>query len=258
MYIRLGTSLAFYRGQKGPSPENSESLKRGSRGLSALGSTKREKKSKKSRKRVKNPKRTWKIVIEFFRPRGRAGGVISEIAKPRVRKPRVFINCYPDPPPKPPIPPPKTCPCRSLLGTMHSYTFPHKEVRVFRDGVLGVGRGGGDLWKPGVSGFQAQGFAISDNSQEAPQYLPKVVQGKCPLHFLLLMGPFARTLFSRRLLPWPILCYSRQILHAKVLEHIVWSNTSGFQFRGPLARINFCRHFVGFPNSPSFPSPKSF
>ena len=43
----LGTSLAFYRGQEGPSLENSEeSLKRGSRGLSAPGPKKLEKESK--------------------------------------------------------------------------------------------------------------------------------------------------------------------------------------------------------------------
>ena len=33
-----------------------------------------------------------------------------------------------------------------------------------------------------------------------------------------------------------MLCYSVQILHEKVLEHLVWSNTSGFQFLGPLLR----------------------
>ena len=31
----------------------------------------------------------------------------------------------------------------------------------------------------------------------------------------------------------PLVCYSGQILHAKVLEHLVWSNTSGLQFRSP-------------------------
>ena len=55
----------------------------------------------------------------------------------------------------------------------------------------------------------------------------KVVQGKCPLHFFILIGPFARTLFSRTLLPWPFLCYSGQILHAKVLEHLVWCPAEG-------------------------------
>ena len=57
--------------------------------------------------------------------------------------------------PEPPIPPPETCPCRSLHSTIHSYTFPYKEGRAFRDleGGFGGGGGGGDLWKPGVSGF---------------------------------------------------------------------------------------------------------
>ena len=35
---------------------------------------------------------------------------------------------------------------------------------------------------------------------------------------------------------------------AQVLEHLVWSNTSGFQSLGSLARTNFyCRHFAAFP-----------
>ena len=68
---------------------------------------------------------------------------VSEIAKPRVR---IFINCQPDPPPKPPIPPPKTWFCRALHSTMHSYTFPNKAGRVLKDlggGGLGGGKGGG-------------------------------------------------------------------------------------------------------------------
>ena len=46
---------------------------------------------------------------------------------------------------------------------MHSYTFPYKKGRDL--GGFGVGRGGGDLWKPGVSGFWTQGFAISQDEQ---------------------------------------------------------------------------------------------
>ena len=61
-----------------------------------------------------------------------------EIAKPRVRKPRAFIKLkfkiatrtFPE---TPPSSPPKTCPCRSPHSTIHSYTFPYKEGRVFRD-----------------------------------------------------------------------------------------------------------------------------
>ena len=46
------------------------------------------------------------------------------------------------PPPNPPSPPPKTCPCRSLHSSMNSYTFPHKEERVLK-GVFGGREGGG-------------------------------------------------------------------------------------------------------------------
>ena len=56
----LGTSLAFYRGQKGPCLENSE---KGFPGPLGPGVKEARKKSKKSRKRVKNPKKTWRIVI---------------------------------------------------------------------------------------------------------------------------------------------------------------------------------------------------
>ena len=44
------------------------------------------------------------------------------------------------------------------------------------------------------------------------------------------MGPSARKLFSWTWLPWPVPRYSGQILHAKVLEHLVWWNTSGLHF----------------------------
>ena len=33
----------------------------------------------------------------------------------------------------------------------------------------------------------------------------------------------------------------------KILEHLVWSNTSGFQFWGPLARTNFLSVLCGLP-----------
>ena len=59
------------------------------------------------------------------------------------------------------------------------------------------------------------------------------------------MGSCARTPFSRTLLPWPILCYSGQNLHVKVLEHLVWSNASGFQFWGPPARTNILSVLCG-------------
>ena len=35
----------------------------------------------------------------------------------------------------------------------------------------------------------------------------------------------------------------------KILEHLVWSNTSGFQFWGPLARTNFLSALCGLPIS---------
>ena len=61
------------------------------------------------------------------------------------------------------------------------------------------------------------------------------------------MGSFARTLFSRTLLARPVLCQSGQILHSKVLEHFVCSNTSGFRFGGLLARTSFWLALCGLP-----------
>ena len=80
LVCNLGTSLAFYRGQKGPSLENSErSLKRGSRGLSAPGSKKREKvekESKTSQKPEKNLKNShFRLFFRAFSaPRPRVPG----------------------------------------------------------------------------------------------------------------------------------------------------------------------------------------
>ena len=68
-----------------------------------------------------------------------------------------------------------------------------------------------------------------------------------PFILFFLMGSVARTLFSWTLLSWPILSHSGQILHSNVLEHLVWSNTSGFQFWGPLARTNFLSALCGLP-----------
>ena len=84
----------------------------------------------------------------------------------------------------------------------------------------------------------------------------RLFKENAPLIIFILMGSFARKLFSRTLLPWPILCYSGEILHAKVLEHLVWSNTSGFQFWGPLARTNFLSALCGRPIQAP-PPPKS-
>ena len=48
----------------------------------------------------------------------------------------------------------------------------------------------------------------------------RLFKENAPFIFFILMGSFARTHFSRTLLPWPILCYWGQILHAR------FSNTS--------------------------------
>ena len=75
---KFGTSLAFYRGQKGPSPENSKkSLKRGSGASRAQGqksAKKVEKESKTSQKPEKNLKNShFRHFFEFFRPWGPRG-----------------------------------------------------------------------------------------------------------------------------------------------------------------------------------------
>ena len=88
--------------------------------------------------------------------------------------------------------------------------------------------------------------------QEAAQYLPKrLFKQNAPFILLILMGPFSRTLFSPTLLPWPnwSLLF-RANSTCKVLEHLVWSNTSGFPFWGPLARTNLIclLALCGLPN----------
>ena len=92
-WARLGTSLAFYRGQKGLSLENPEkSLKTGSRGLSTLGLKKLEKESKTSEKPEKNLKnshfRLLKTFSSFFdpgveRPREPVFGLFSGFSRER-------------------------------------------------------------------------------------------------------------------------------------------------------------------------------
>ena len=72
----------------------------------------------------------------------------SEIAKHRVRKPRVFINCHPDPLPKPPILPPKLAPANLsvvLCTPIHSNTRSGGSLGILKGVFGGVGRGGGDL-----------------------------------------------------------------------------------------------------------------
>ena len=82
----------------------------------------------------------------------------------------------------------------------------------------------------------------------------RVVQGKCPLHFLNLNGVVcSNTLFSNTsALPSSLLFWGNST--CKILEHLVCSNTSGFQFWGPLARTNFLSALYGLPNFPRNPS----
>ena len=89
--------------------------------------------------------------------------------------------------------------------------------------------------------------------QEAAQFLPKVqrvVQGKCPLHFVNLNGVVcSNTLFSNTSALTSSLSFWGNST-CKILEHLVCSNTSGFQFWGPLARTNFLSAQCGLPTSP--------
>ena len=76
----------------------------------------------------------------------------------------------------------------------------------------------------------------------------KVVQGKCPLHFLNLNGVVcSNTLFSNTSALTSSLLF-RGNSTCKILEHLVLSNTSGFQFWRPLARTHFLSALCGPPN----------
>ena len=75
----------------------------------------------------------------------------------------------------------------------------------------------------------------------------KVVQGKCPLNFLRFNGAIcSNTLFSNTSALTNALLF-RANLHAKVLEHLVWS-LLGSNFGGRLLEHIFCRHFAAFPD----------
>ena len=75
----------------------------------------------------------------------------------------------------------------------------------------------------------------------------KVVQGKCTLHFLHFNGVvYSNTLFSNTSALTNSLLL-RANSPCKVPEHLVWSNTSGFRFWGPLARTNFLSALCGLP-----------
>ena len=70
----------------------------------------------------------------------------------------------------------------------------------------------------------------------------KVVQGKCPLHFLHFNGVVcSNTLFSNTSALTNSLLF-RANSTRKILEHLVWSNTSGL-----LLEQTFCRHFAARP-----------
>ena len=88
----------------------------------------------------------------------------------------------------------------------------------------------------------------------------KVVQGKCPLHFHHFNGVVcSNTLFSNTSALTNSLLF-RANSTRRILEHIVWSNTSGFQFWGPLARTNFLSVLCGpptkLPPNPTFSQKK--
>ena len=61
------------------------------------------------------------------------------------------------------------------------------------------------------------------------------------------MGSFARTLFSRTLLPWPVLCYSGEIPHARFSNTSFGRTLLGSNFGGRLLEQTFCRHCAAFP-----------
>ena len=77
-----------------------------------------------------------------------------------------------------------------------------------------------------------------------------VIQGKCPLHFLHFNGVVcSNTLFSNTSALTNSLLFMANSTR-KILEHLVWSNTSGFQFWGPLARTDFLSALCG-PGPPT-------
>ena len=84
--------------------------------------------------------------------------------------------------------------------------------------------------------------------QEAAQFLPKGCSRKMPPSFLNLNGGVcSNTLFSNTSALTSSLLF-RGNPTCKILEHLVWSNTSGFQFWGPLARTLFLSVLCGLPN----------
>ena len=80
----------------------------------------------------------------------------------------------------------------------------------------------------------------------------KVVQGKCPLHFIDLYGVVCSNTLSSNASALTSSLLFRGNSTCKILEHLVWSNTSGFQFWGPLARTNFLSALCGLPKYASY------
>ena len=76
----------------------------------------------------------------------------SEIAKTQVGKLRVFINCHPDTPPKPPIPLARADLSIVLCTPRHSHTRRGGCLGILK-GFWGAGRGGWRFMKTRVSGF---------------------------------------------------------------------------------------------------------
>ena len=90
-------------------------------------------------------------------------------------------------------------------------------------------------------------FPRIENFRRPHSSYQTVVQGKCPLNFLNLNGIVcSNTLFSNTSALTSSLLF-RGNSTCKILEHLVWSNTSGFQFWGPLARKNFLSALCGLP-----------
>ena len=96
-------------------------------------------------------------------------------------------------------------------------------------------------------GAGIQNFRRGGPCQEAAQFLPKGCSRKCPFIFLNLNGAVcSNTLFSNTAALTSSLLF-RATSTCKILEHLIWSNISGFQFWGPLARTNFLSALCGLP-----------
>ena len=86
-------------------------------------------------------------------------------------------------------------------------------------------------------------------NQEAAQLLPKGCSRKMSPSFLNLNGAVcSNTLFSNTSALTSSLLFRGNSTY-KILAHLVWSNTSGFQFWGPLARTNFLAALRGLPTA---------